>query len=86
MRNLISELLTRLAEKEEESKEFVAQIEALEIVVTAILHKMECSQLQAITTSIEDALSNVRPSDTITSHDAHLLKKNLTRILNRPCV
>jgi len=86
MRNLISELLTRLAEKEEESKEFVAQIEALEIVVTAILHRMGHQDQQAITSSIEDSLANVRPSDTVTSYDTDLLKKYLIRLLNRPSV
>ncbi|TDN51642.1 sigma-S stabilization anti-adaptor protein [Buttiauxella sp. JUb87] len=86
MRNLISELLTRLAEKEEESKEFVAQIEALEIVVTAILHRMGHQDQQAITSSIEDSLANVKPSDTVTSYDTDLLKKYLIRLLNRPSV
>jgi len=86
MRNLISELLTRLAEKEEESKEFVAQIEALEIVVTAILHRMGHQDQQAITCSIEDSLANVKPSDTVTSYDTDLLKKYLIRLLNRPSV
>jgi len=86
MRNLISELLTRLAEKEEESKEFVAQMEALEIVVTAMLHRMEHSDQQAIRSSLEEALSNVRPSDAVTCHDANLLKQNLTRLLNNPCI
>ena len=37
MKNLIAELLVKLAQKEEESKELVAQVEALEIVVTALL-------------------------------------------------
>ncbi len=35
MKNLIAELLLRLAEKEEASKDLVVQIEALEIVLTA---------------------------------------------------
>ena len=41
MKNLIAELLVKLAEKEEESKELVAQVEALEIVVTALLRHHE---------------------------------------------
>lgn len=86
MRNLVSELLTRLAGKEEESKEFVAQIEALEIVVGAILRRMDHREHQAITSSIEDALSNVRTSDTVTHCDADLMEKYLTRLLNQPCV
>lgn len=33
MKNLIAELLFKLAQKEEESKELCAQVEALEIIV-----------------------------------------------------
>lgn len=40
MKNLIAELLVKLAQKEEESKELVARAEALEIVVTALLRQM----------------------------------------------
>ena len=40
MKNLIAELLLKLAQKEEESKELVAQVEALEIIVTAMLRNM----------------------------------------------
>ncbi len=36
MKNLIAELLFKLAQKEEESKELCAQVEALEIIVTAM--------------------------------------------------
>ncbi len=41
MKNLIAELLVKLAQKEEESKELVAQVEALEIVVTALLDRWQ---------------------------------------------
>lgn len=41
MKNLIAELLITLADKEQESKELVAQVEALVIVVTAMLSHME---------------------------------------------
>lgn len=40
MKNLIAELLFKLAQKEEESKELCAQVEALEIIVTAMLRNM----------------------------------------------
>ncbi|HKM98348.1 MAG TPA: anti-adapter protein IraP [Buttiauxella sp.] len=86
MRNLTFELLTRLAKKEEESKELVAQTQALEIVVTAIFHRMERSEQQAIKSRVEDALSNVRPSDTITLHDTELLRQYLTKFLSSPCI
>ncbi len=53
MKNLIAELLVKLAQKEEESKELVAQVEALEIVVTALLRQMATSDQQALIDSIE---------------------------------
>ena len=86
MRNLTFELLTRLAKKEEESKELVAQTQALEIVVTAIFHRMERSEQHAVKSRIEDALSNVRSGDTVTLYDTELLRQYLTKFLNLPCV
>ena len=47
MKNLIAELLVKLAQKEEESKELVAQVEALEIVVTALLRQMAKPEQEA---------------------------------------
>ncbi|AMZ77064.1 hypothetical protein A4308_08655 [Enterobacter sp. ODB01] len=61
MKNLIAELLVKLAQKEEESKELVAQVEALEIVVTALLRQMDTSDQQALINSIEGALDKARP-------------------------
>lgn len=61
MKNLIAELLVKLAQKEEESKELVAQVEALEIVVTALLRRMDTSDQQALINSIEGALDKARP-------------------------
>ena len=56
MKNLIAELLVKLAQKEEESKELVAQVEALEIVVTALLRQMAKTDQQALIESVEGAL------------------------------
>ncbi|OAT33768.1 YaiB family cytoplasmic protein [Buttiauxella brennerae ATCC 51605] len=84
MKNLISELLVKLAEKEEESKEFIAQIEALEIVVTAMLRRMEQNDREAIISNIEGALHDVHPAETVTSHDAELLKQYLDKLLTHP--
>lgn len=84
MKNLIAELLVKLAEKEEESKEFVAQIEALEIVVTALLRRMEQSEQQALITSIEAALHDARPKGEVTTHDTQLLQQYLEKLLTHP--
>jgi hypothetical protein len=85
MKNLIAELLVRLAEKEEESKELVAQVEALEIVVTALLRKLDSEQLQQINVSISDAMQTASSSmaaDFI--QDASLLENYIQRLLNHP--
>ena len=81
MKNLISELLAKLAEKEEESKEFVAQIEALEIVIFAMLERMERSERLAIITNIEDALNETQHDDSVAANDTTVLKQYLSRLL-----
>lgn len=85
MKNLIAELLIRLAEKEEESKELVAQVEALEIVVTALLRKLDSDQLQAMNTSISDAMRTASTSMAPDlTKDAPLLESYIQRLLNHP--
>ncbi|BCG10588.1 MULTISPECIES: anti-adapter protein IraP [Buttiauxella] len=84
MKNLISELLSKLAEKEEESKEFVAQIEALEIVVTAMLCRMDKNDRQAMVAHIQSALNEVRPTEAVTERDTDLLKQYLDKLLTQP--
>lgn len=82
MKYLIAELLDKLAEKEEASKELVAQIEALEIVVTAMLRKMELDQQKSIAAGIESAMSSagVDASD----ENAVLLRNYVDKLLKHP--
>ncbi len=54
MKNLIAELLLKLAQKEEESKELVAQVEALEIIVTAMLRNMAQNEQEMLIRQVED--------------------------------
>ncbi|THB84325.1 anti-adapter protein IraP [Pantoea allii] len=81
MKNLIAELLVKLAEKEATAKEQMAQIQALEIVVTALVHKLEPQQHLAITTRIETALDNVANAD---NDDARLLRNYIEKLLRHP--
>jgi len=83
MKNLIAELLVKLAEKEEASKEQVAQIEALEIVVTALVRKLDPHQHQAITSSIETAMDNAADAS---DENAVLLRNHIDRLLRHPRV
>lgn len=85
MKNLIAELLVRLAEKEEESKELVAQVEALEIVVTALLRKLDGEQLEQINTSISVAMKTASTSMAPDyTHDVSLLENYIQRLLHHP--
>lgn len=84
MKNLIAELLVKLAQKEEESKELVAQVEALEIVVTALLRQMAQSEQQALIQNIEGALEQVKPDSTVSTEDSELLQQYVKKLLRHP--
>ncbi len=82
MKNLIAELLIKLADKEEESKELMAQIEALEIIVTGLLATLSNHDRQALTARIERDLSEARPTPSVTAYDTELLRGQLEKLLN----
>ncbi|MCF8579599.1 anti-adapter protein IraP [Enterobacter ludwigii] len=84
MKNLIAELLVKLAQKEEESKELVAQVEALEIVVTALLRQMTQSDQQALIESVEGALDKAQPDTQVPVQDAELLQQYVKKLLRHP--
>lgn len=84
MKNLIAELLVKLAEKEEESKELVVQVEALEIVVTALLRQMALPEQQALIQSIEGAMDDVHPGTDFSDHDTELLQQYIKKLLRHP--
>ncbi|WJD51138.1 MULTISPECIES: anti-adapter protein IraP [unclassified Enterobacter] len=84
MKNLIAELLVKLAEKEEESKELVAQVEALEIVVTALLRHMAAPEQNALIQSIEGALEAARPDAEVSEKDSELLQQYVKKLLRHP--
>ena len=84
MKNLIAELLLKLAQKEEESKELVAQVEALEIVVTALLRQMAKSEQQALIDSVEGALDEGRPDKQVSVEDSEMLQQYVKKLLRHP--
>ena len=84
MKNLIAELLVKLAEKEEESKELVAQVEALEIVVSALLRHMATSEQNALIESIEGALEAASPDAGVSEEDSELLQQYVKKLLRHP--
>lgn len=59
MKNLVTELLLKLAQKEEESQELTAQVETLEQVIIEMLRNMTCNDRQIFIRQIERALAGV---------------------------
>lgn len=84
MKNLIAELLVTLADKEQESKALVAQVEALEIVVTALLRRMEPVEQQALIDSIDGAMDGARVKSEVSVEDSELLQQYLKKLLKHP--
>ncbi|MBB3323819.1 MULTISPECIES: anti-adapter protein IraP [Atlantibacter] len=84
MKNLIAELLVTLADKEQESKALVAQVEALEIVVTALLRRMDPGEQQAIIDSIDGAMDGARVKSEVSVEDSELLQQYLKKLLKHP--
>lgn len=84
MKNLIAELLVKLAQKEEESKELVAQVEALEIVVTALLRQMAKNEQQTLIENVEGALESVGPDSQVPVEDAEMLRQYVKKLLRHP--
>ncbi|EQA6237148.1 anti-adapter protein IraP [Enterobacter hormaechei] len=84
MKNLIAELLVKLAQKEEESKELVAQVEALEIVVTALLRQMAKPEQEALIDNVEGAREKARPDSQVPAEDAELLQQYVKKLLRHP--
>ena len=84
MKNLIAELLLKLAEKEEESKELVVQVEALEIMLTAMLRKLNPEQFHDIEAAIKLAMPPVAPA--AETPDTTMLRNYVEKLLHHPRV
>ena len=84
MRNLIAELLVNLAQKEEEAKELTVQVEALEIVVTALLRHMAEDAQQRLIQDIETAMEQVKPGPLVDDRDTQLLQQYIKKLLRHP--
>ena len=84
MKNLIAELLVNLAQKEEEAKELTVQVEALEIVVTALLCHMAEDAQQRLIQDIETAMEQVKPGPLVDDRDTQLLQQYIKKLLRHP--
>lgn len=79
-----SRVLLKLAQKEEESKELVAQVEALEIIVTAMLRNMAQNEQEMLIRQVEGALEGVKPDASVPDHDTELLRQYVKKLLRHP--
>jgi len=84
MRQLVIDILLKMAKMDVEAKELVAQVEALEIVVTALLRHMAQPEQQALIQSIEGALEVAGPDSQVPHQDTELLQQYLNRLLHHP--
>jgi tRNA pseudouridine-54 N-methylase len=84
VKNLIAELLVNLAQKEEETKELTVQVEALEVVVTALLRHMEQDARQALINDIEQAIEQASPGPLVDERDAQRLQQYIKKLLRHP--
>lgn len=63
MKNLIAELLVKLAEKEEESLDTDRRLTSLELVVTALLARLSPDDFAEFTLGIENEVAFIDASD-----------------------
>lgn len=81
MKNFIAELLIKLAEKEEETKELAVQIKTLEIIVTGLLQNLDPEQKVRFISSVETSLESVANGVAVDDCDSHEINQNLARLL-----
>lgn len=81
MKNFIAELLIKLAEKEEETKELAIQIKSLEIIVTGLLQNLDHEQKLRFISSVEASLTSLSHGEAIDGYDSCEINKNLARLL-----
>lgn len=85
MKNFIAELLIKLVEKEEETKELAVQIKTLEIVVTGLLQNLDQEQKVRFISSVETSLESLSDGVATGGYDRYELNQNLARLLLIQC-
>lgn len=81
MKNFIAELLIKLAEKEEETKEMAVQVKTLEIIVMELLQNLDQEQRLRLITNVESSLESLSHGTAVSRYDHCELNKNLARLL-----
>ncbi len=77
MKNLIAELLVKLAEKDEASNEQTARIYALELVVSSLLCRMNSAERNSLVSGVEEDIVRA----TFKTENPELLQQHVQRLL-----
>ncbi|NDJ56655.1 anti-adapter protein IraP [Enterobacteriaceae bacterium 4M9] len=77
MKNLIAELLVKLAEKDEASDEQTARLYALELVVTSLLCRMNSAELNSLASGVEEDIARAASK----TDNPELLQQHVQRLL-----
>ncbi len=83
MKNLVIDILHKLAKTDTQMKDLTAQIEAQSLIVAALVLTAGEGRSDIISTNIEKAIHSARAaSDEILQSDADLLMAHLIRLIN----
>lgn len=83
MKNFIAELLIKLAEKEEESKELSIQVQAHSMILTALLQSLDEKKRHQLIENIESSLSSL-PREISKTQDVYSNLDNVVKSLLTP--
>lgn len=81
MKNLIAELLIKIAKKDEETKALTAQIEALEIVVAALLTRLDDPIRQQVSETVITAMRATTELPTFNPDNSAVVENHIHRLL-----
>lgn len=84
MKNLITELLVKLAQKEDESKTLMIQVEALEIVVKVLLRQRRDSEPPALYNDVNAALNAGCPHYLARDKEGEYLRQYIKKLVLQP--
>ncbi|MTD37060.1 anti-adapter protein IraP [Erwinia sp. CPCC 100877] len=83
MKNLIAELLINLGEKEAQNNDIVARLEAIEVVVMALLEGLEDPKRQALVDNVGMEVDRYRRNREAGAYTPELLQHHLQRLLSQ---
>lgn len=73
-----------LPKRKKSRKSWLPEVEALEIVVTALLRQMAKPEQEALIDNVEGALEKARPDSQVPAEDAELLQQYVKKLLRHP--